>query len=97
MPTLRSKLLKISDDAKKTLKVPFQVRKDRKALESWIIDVEEKIADLELKIEEAKGASNFNVDKILDAIDDLELANRRLVQGNALLKELFTEEDTKEE
>ena len=89
---LREKLLKSTDDAKKAIKVPFQVRKDRKKLESWVIDREEEVANLELKIEEKKAKDDLDIDGILDAMDDLELANRRLSQGQKLLAELFDED-----
>ena len=88
---LREKLLKSTDDVKKALKVPFQVRKDKKSLESWIIDREEEVAELELKIEDLKANSNFNVNKILETMDDLKLAERRLKQGQNLIKTMFEE------
>jgi len=93
---LREKLLKSSNDVKKAIKVPFQVRKDKKALESWLIDKESDIADLELKIQEQKSSDEFNPDKILDMQDDLEIAKRRFEQGQKLLDELF-ETDVKDE
>ena len=92
---LREKLLKTTDDVKKSLKVPFQVRKDKKQLESWLIDKEEEEANLQLKIQEAKASDNLNIDNILDMIDDLELVTRRIKQGNALMKELFETEVSK--
>ena len=89
---LREKLLKSTDDVKKAIKVPFQVRKDKKTLESWIIDVESKIADLELDVEDAKSKDTLNVDYILDCMDNLELERRRLKQGNELMNELFNKQ-----
>ncbi len=38
--SLREKSLRTSDDVKKDMKIPFQVRKDQKVLESWIINKE---------------------------------------------------------
>ncbi len=92
--TLREKFLKSTDDAKKALKVPFQVRKDKKKLESWIIDREEEVATLELKIQDNKSNDNLEINKILDSIDELVLAKRRLEQGQKLLKELFVDNVT---
>ena len=93
MSNLRERLLKMSDGAKKAIQVPFKVRKDKAALQSWIIDLEEKVAVLQEEINVAKGADSFNPDKILDKVDELELAERRLRQGNELMHELFTEKD----
>ena len=89
MASLRKQLLEASKDVRKKLKVPFQVRKDKKALESWLIDVESNVEDLKFKIQEAKGAEDFDPDKILEHIDNLELEERRLKQGQSLLDELF--------
>ncbi len=86
---LREKLLKTTDDVKKAMKVPFQVRKDKKSLESWIINKEEEVATLEMKINDAKGADVFAPDRILDYKDDLALVERRLKEGKKLLKEMF--------
>ena len=91
MATMRERLLKATDSVRDAIKIPFQVRKDKKSLESWIIDVEESIADLELRIEEAKGKESFNPDKILDLEDDLELKKRRLKQGETLMAEMFSD------
>jgi hypothetical protein len=91
MATLREQLLKMTKDAKQALSVPFKVKKDKKTLETWLIGVEEKIANLEFKINELKGADNFDPEKILDSIDDLELAKRRFKQGELLLENMFEE------
>jgi hypothetical protein len=89
--TLREKMLKATDDFKKSIKAGFQVRKDQKSLESWVIDREAEVAELELKISDFKAATTLDVDQILDKTDELELAKRRLKQGEALLKELFVD------
>ena len=85
----RIDFIKMSKDVKDTLQAPFKERKDKKNLEAWLIDREQKIAELENKIQETKGAENFDVEKILEAIDDLQLEHRRLKQGQELLAELF--------
>jgi len=85
----RSDLLKMGEDALKTFKLPFQIRKEKKNLESWIINYEEIVATLDDEINEMKGEEKLNVDSILDKIDDKELAERRLKQGEDLMKELF--------
>ena len=87
--TKRIDFIKMAKDVKDTLQAPFKERKDKKNLEAWLIDREQKIAELENKIQETKGADNFDVEKILEAIDDLQLEKRRLTQGQELLAELF--------
>lgn len=85
----RIDLIKLSKELLNDLQAPFKVRKDKKSLESWIIDKEQKVAELENEIQELKGSKDFSADKILDAQDDLELTQRRLKQGQELLEELF--------
>lgn len=85
----RIDFIKMGKEALDALQAPFKERKDEKNLEAWIIDREQKIAELDNKIQELKGASEFSVEKILEAIDDLALEQRRLKQGEDLLKELF--------
>ena len=85
----RIDFIKMAKDVKNTLQAPFKERKDKKNLEAWLIDREQKIAELENKIQETKGADNFDVESILEAIDDLQLEKRRLQQGQELLAELF--------
>lgn len=89
MENLRTKLLKTTDDLKKALQVPFKVRKERKQLESWNIDKEQKIAELEDEIQELKAGDDLNIDSLLSKRDDLQLTERKLVQGEELLEELF--------
>ena len=92
MGNLRTQLLKTTDDVKKALQVPFKVRKERKQLESWIIDKEQKIAELEDEIQELKSGDELNVDSLLSKKDDLQLTRRKLEQGNELLEELFVKD-----
>ena len=89
---LRQQYLEASEVIRKKIKVPLQVRKDKNDLERWLIKTEGEIAELEMDIESAKGKETFNADAILDLADDLNLKERRLKQGNALMLELFTEE-----
>ena len=85
----RSELLKLSEEGLKLLKRPFQLRKEKKNLEGWVIEYEEKVVVLEAEINDLKAEEKLNVDSILDKVDDLDLAKRRLKQGEALMKELF--------
>lgn len=90
MSTKRIDLIKMGKEAIDTIQAPFKVRKDKKSLESWIIDREQQIAELESKIQEIKSSKdNFSIERILDAMDDMQLEQRRLAQGQELLEELF--------
>ena len=85
----RKELLKMGEDAIKAVKLPFKIRKEKKQLEALILDYEERVATLESEINDLKAEETLNVERILDKVDDLELAQRRLKQGEELMKELF--------
>lgn len=90
--SLRKDLLSIGKEALEAIKLPFKIRSEKKSLEQWILDHETRIAELDYKIQEAKGAKDLNVDNILDKIDEKDLLVRRLKQGEDLMKELFETE-----
>lgn len=90
--SLRKDLLSIGKEALEAIKLPFKIRSEKKSLEQWILDHETRIAELDYKIQEAKGAKDLNVDNILDKIDEKDLLVRRLKQGEDLMKELFEAE-----
>lgn len=84
-----SDLLKLGKDALEAIKVPFEVRKAEKDLEKEIINLEQAIAEQDLKIQEAKGSRPLNLKSILDAIDIKDLKERELRLAKALQEELF--------
>ena len=82
-------LLKLGKEALDLIKIPFEVRKARKDLEKEIINIEQQIAEKDATINDAKSSRPFGLDKVLDAIDDKALLERKLGQVNELLVELF--------
>ena len=89
MSTKRSALLKLGESALKEIQLPFKLKKEKKSLESWILDYEEKVATYDQEISEKKAEEKLDVEAILDKIDLRDLAERRLKQGQGLMKELF--------
>ncbi len=84
-----SELLKMGKEALDLIKIPFEVRKAEKDLEKEVINLEQAIAEQELKIQEAKGTRPLNLRAILDAIDEKDLKERDLKLAQELQKELF--------
>lgn len=82
-------LLKMGKDALDLIKIPFEVRKAEADLQKEIINIEQSIAEQELKIQEAKGARPINLKTILDAIDAKDLKERELRLAKELQTELF--------
>lgn len=87
--TKYASLLKLGKDALDALKIPFEVRKAEKDLEKEIIDLEQAVAEQDLKIQEAKSTRPLNLKKILEAIDEKDLKQRELRLATDLQAELF--------
>jgi hypothetical protein len=90
--SLYKDLLKLGKDAIADLERPFKVKKEHKTLEMKVLELEQVIAKDELTIQEQKSACPVEWDKLIEAIDKLELNNRKLKQLQALEVELFGEE-----
>ena len=87
--TKYSALLRLGKEALDLVKIPFEVRKAEKDLEREIINIEQSIAEQELKIQEAKGTRPLVLKTILDAIDVKDLKERELRLAKELQVELF--------
>lgn len=87
--TKYSALLRLGKEALDLVKIPFEVRKAEKDLEREIINIEQSIAEQELKIQEAKGTRPLVLKTILDAIDVKDLKERELRLAKELQIELF--------
>ena len=86
---------KMPKEAVKSAMIPFQVESDKLDAQKWILARKQEIAELKITVKEAQAAKELDFDKILDAIDKLEIAERRLNQGEQLQISLF--EPTEEE
>jgi hypothetical protein len=71
---------------------PLRAREMRKKGELEICKIDSDIADKEQKIQEFASKYPIDFDKLLDAIDDLELVKRRKEQFEKIIEELFSEE-----
>lgn len=88
---LYEQLLAKGKEAIADIERPFKVKKEKKNLEMVILDLEAKIANHDLTIQEQKAACPINWVKLREAIDTKEIDERKLKQYQALEAELFTE------
>ncbi len=88
-PTKYAQLLKLGKDALDLIKIPYEVKRAEKDLEKAIIDIEQEIAEQDLKIQESKGSRPINLKLILEAIDEKDIKERELKLAIELQKELF--------
>lgn len=89
--SLYKDLLKLGKDAIAELELPFKVKKEQKNLELKILELEQQLAKDELTIQEQKTKNPIDWDKLIDAIDNKAINDRKLTQLEELQKELFTE------
>ncbi len=72
-------------------KAPFRAREMSKKAELEVCKLESTIADREQKIHELSSEYPINFDKLIDAIDDLDLTQRRKDQFERIIDEMFGE------
>jgi hypothetical protein len=74
---------------------PLRAREMRKKGELEIVKLESRIVEKEQKIQEYASAYPVDFDRLIDALDDLELHNRRKDQFEKILEEMFGDENEK--
>lgn len=68
---------------------PLRAREMRKKAELEACKLDSTIAEKEQKIQEYASEYPINFDKLIDAIDDLELVKRRKEQFEKIITEMF--------
>ncbi len=87
--SLYKDLISKGKEAIAAIELPFKVKKEQKNLEMKILELEQSIAKDELTIQEQKSAHPVEWNKLIDAIDQLALNERKLQQLQDLNIELF--------
>lgn len=87
--SLYEKLLSKGKEAIAALELPFKVRKEKKNCEMKILELEQQIAKDELTIQEQKSVHPIDWDKLVNAINQRDLNERKLKQLQTLEEELF--------
>lgn len=72
--------------------IPLRVRSARAKAEGEVIKLEERLLELETKINEACAKKELDFKGIGDMMDEYDLAERRLKQINDLVEALFPSE-----
>ena len=72
--------------------VPLRVRAARAKAEGEKVKLEQKMLELETKINDLCAQKELDFNKIADLMDDYDLAERRLSQVTKLVEQLFPEE-----
>lgn len=72
-------------------KAPYRAREMSKKAELEVCKLESRIADREQKIHELSSKYPIDFDKLIDALDELDLTKRRKEQFDIIINEMFGE------
>lgn len=84
-------VLSMGKEALEKAKAPIRANQARKQGELELLKLEEQIITLQNKVQEASTTTPINYTKLLDALDELALAERRVEQFRDVLAQLFPE------
>lgn len=82
-------VLILCKDKIKEVMAPLRAREMRKKAELEVCKLESTIAEKEQKIQECASEYPINFDRLIDALDELELTNRRKEQFERIIAEMF--------
>ena len=83
-------LLVLAKDKVKEVMAPLRVKEMKKKAELEACKLDSTIAEKEQRIQEYASAYPIDFDKLIDAIDDLELVKRRKTQFDKIINEMFS-------
>ena len=86
--------LRMGKEALKKAMVPVKVRSAQKQAELEMCKLDEQIATIEVAITEQCGSDDLNFARIIEMQDDLALLERRKVQYQVILDQMFPDEVT---
>jgi len=82
-------LISLTKEAIDAAAVPLRARIAKSRADGKMADIEERMLTLESKIGEQCASKEIDFDKIISAIDEYDLLERRHKQISKLIKELF--------
>jgi L-asparaginase/Glu-tRNA(Gln) amidotransferase subunit D len=89
--TSYEKILTMAKDAVKEMMAPIRAHEMKKKAELEIAKLDGTIAEKEQKIAELASEYPIDYDKLINALDDLELTKRRSTQFSKIIEEMFSE------
>lgn len=84
-----SEIIKMAKEAIETAKAPLRAAQMKKKAEGESLEIESKIMDLDAKIQDLASAYPIDFAKLIDAIDERALLERRKEQFAKIIKEMF--------
>lgn len=82
-------IISMSKELKDKALAPIRAKQASVRFDAKLAELEEKKMDAEAKIQDLCAANPLDVDKLVDAIDDIALLERRMTKIAELQKQLF--------
>lgn len=82
-------VVKMAKDALDAMKAPLRASQMRKKAEGEQLEIESRIMDLDAKIQDLASAYPVDFNKLIEAIDERALLERRRDQFGKIIKEMF--------
>lgn len=86
-------VLVLAKEKVKEAMAPLRAREMRKKAELEVCKLESSIAEKEQKVQQYASEYPVNFDKLIDALDELELTKRRKEQFDQIITEMFGEDE----
>ena len=87
--TAYSKLIVMSKEAVDKTLAPVRARSQKKKAELEVLKLEEAVTKIEQEVTELCSKQELDFNKIIDKLDEQELAQRRREQFEEVIKQLF--------
>jgi hypothetical protein len=87
--TAYSKLITMSEEAVDKALSPVRARSQKKKAELEVLKLEEAVTKLEQEVTELCSKQELDFNKIIDKLDEQELAQRRREQFEEVISQLF--------
>jgi hypothetical protein len=91
LPTY-AEFMKMGKEAVELAKAPLRIRQVKKQAELELLKLEEQLVSAEEKINSEAMKHPVAFSKLIDAIDEKELLERRISQFHELISQMFPEE-----
>lgn len=86
-----SEIIKMAKEKVDEMKAPLRAMQMKKKAEGEMLEIESKMMDLDAKIQDLAAAYPIDFSKLIDAIDERGLLERRKAQFAVIIKEMFPE------
>jgi len=82
-------LIAMSKELKDKALAPIRAKQAAVRFDAKLAELEEKKMDAEAKVQELCAVNPLDVDKLIDALDDIAILERRMVKVVAVKEQLF--------